>query len=199
MKRIVAILLLLICLCGCAPRRHYCSNSINNKITEEKSTEEILEYFKKERYKAFIKKHAKYLHTVKTDEILDNIYKYGKDDYDREIMLAMFAKESKFYERADSFLGARYGRGIGQVSEIGLKDYNEKNNTEYKPSDLYDIDINIKIAYWIFHHNELYGVVGRTEKIIAYNRGAEKVKRERDNPNLVYYYGVMELYNEIKS
>lgn len=56
--------------------------------------------------------------------------------------------ESGNNPRAISFLGEEYGRGLYQISEIVLKEYNKFNNTNYDGYRLFDTNINTKIANW---------------------------------------------------
>ena len=113
------------------------------------------------------------------------------------IMLCIYKKESDFTKNADSYKGAIYGRGVGQVSEIGLTDYNWKNGTNYKPEDLYDIRINVIVSCWIYEHNEAYGVYGTNKKIIAYNEGHGPAKRKSESSYLNKVNQNMVLFEEI--
>lgn len=47
-----------------------------------------------------------------------------------------------------SYLGCQYGRGLYQISEIVLKEYNQFRKTDYKPDDLFNPAVNTKIACW---------------------------------------------------
>lgn len=91
---------------------------------------------------------------------------------DTNIILAIIFVESHYNEKAESFLGAIHGRGLMQVSEIGLKDYNRVNKTNYVPKDLYNPEINIKVGTWIFYYNLYYGVDNNyADMLSAYNTG----------------------------
>ena len=58
------------------------------------------------------------------------------------------AIESSGNAKAVSFLGAKYGRGAYQVSEICLQDYNECTNSSVKPDELFDEKICYTISRW---------------------------------------------------
>lgn len=103
------------------------------------------------------------------------------------MMLALMATESDFYYKADSCLGAKYGRGIMQVSERALQDYNKWNGTKYKPNDLYNLEINLRVGFWVFNHNRKYGIPKNDLKksLSAYNLGAGNVRRGKIAHNYV--------------
>jgi hypothetical protein len=113
------------------------------------------------------------------------------------IMLAIYKQESKFKMYANSYCGAEFGRGVGQVSEIGLTDYNWKNGTDYKPEDLYDIRINVIVSCWIYEYNEKYGVYGTNKKIIAYNEGHVYAKKKSKSAYLDKVNDNMLLFEEM--
>ena len=106
---------------------------------------------------------------------------------DLTIMLGLMATESNFYYRADSCIGAKYGRGIMQVSEKALQDYNKWNGTKYKPNDLYNLEINLRVGFWVFNHNEKYGIPKNDLKksLSAYNLGAGNVRSGKIAHNYV--------------
>lgn len=56
--------------------------------------------------------------------------------------------ESAGNSKAISYKGAKYGRGLCQISEIMLKDYNDYHSIKYTVDDLFDSEINKKIAVW---------------------------------------------------
>lgn len=63
---------------------------------------------------------------------------------------ALSLVESSGNPRATSFLGASYGRGLYQVSEIALKDYLQYHKNEViHPDDLYNPIICEKVAKWL--------------------------------------------------
>jgi soluble lytic murein transglycosylase-like protein len=59
--------------------------------------------------------------------------------------------ESSGNPNAVSFRGAKYGRGIYQVSEICLKEYNSFNRTDIKPDKLFNPETCYMVAYWYLH------------------------------------------------
>ncbi len=91
--------------------------------------------------------------------------------------------ESSGNPNAISFRGAKYGRGAYQISEICLKEFNQFNNTNYKPTDLFDYDLNKTIANWYINkripqmlkHFELEDTV--KNRLWAYNAGVGRVRQ----------------------
>lgn len=105
---------------------------------------------------------------------------------DINIILAIIFVESHYNEKAESFLGAVHGRGLMQVSEIGLKDYNRVNKTGYVPKDLYNPEINIKVGTWIFYYNIHYGVDNNyADMLSAYNTGIGSWRKNIFNSDYV--------------
>jgi len=113
----------------------------------------------------------------------------------------IIAIESGGRTHVDSFRGAKFGRGLCQVSEICLREYNDFNGTNYSPQDLYKPDINKAIASWylevripqLLRH---YGKAVSLENILwAYNGGIGRVvkgqmARETENYIAKYKRGV---------
>jgi soluble lytic murein transglycosylase-like protein len=98
-----------------------------------------------------------------------------------EAFLVLGAVESDFIKNAVSKSGAKYGRGIWQVSEIALADYNRIHKTSYRAQDLFDIKINAEIAAWVFVHNINYGVTNKySDLYIAYNIGCGEWKLQAE-------------------
>lgn len=95
--------------------------------------------------------------------------------FDSEFILSLIGVESKFNPTADSYLGARYGRGLMQVSEIALEEYNNWHSPEQWISIdmLYIPSINIKVGCWILAHNRDHYKVPPTgiDTCSAYNLG----------------------------
>jgi len=86
--------------------------------------------------------------------------------------------ESSNNPRAVSYKGAKYGRGLYQVSEKVLKEWNDFHPHEkYTPEDLFDPEINRKIATWYLYVRipymlRRYKVPDTVEhRLIAYNWG----------------------------
>jgi hypothetical protein len=103
-----------------------------------------------------------------------------------DIFMCMGREESNFKKFADSFLGPESGRGVWQVSEAVLEDFNNKYawrfNKFYTPNDLYDIKINAEVATWAYRRNFLYGNIPSNEYdegVVAYNVGADYFKNNR--------------------
>lgn len=151
----------------------------------------------------------------------DNITKIIKSEisnYDwleYEFYISLCAQESKFKKihmvdnvifcEIDSFLGAKYGRGISQISEIALLEYNNKNNTNYTNDDLYNIAVNIKISMWLlnkYHHgydyNGNYFERSVEHTSLIYNNGYVVIRgseKEKSKCNFKYYSDIMNIYN----
>lgn len=105
---------------------------------------------------------------------------------DVNMILAIIFVESHYNEKAESFLGSKYGRGLMQVSEIGLRDYNRIHKTNYAPKDLYNPETNIKVGTWIFYYNIHYGVSENyTDMLSAYNTGIGSWKKNIFNHDYV--------------
>lgn len=78
--------------------------------------------------------------------------------------------ESSNNPNAVSFRGAKYGRGLYQISEVCLKHYNTSNKADIRPVELFNPSINGKVANWYFEW--LRGLnLSDYEAIIAYNWG----------------------------
>jgi len=89
--------------------------------------------------------------------------------------------ESSGNPNAISFRGAKYGRGAYQISEICLKEYNQFNNTNYQPEDLFNYELNKKIAKWylniripqMLRHFEIKDTI--ENRLWVYNAGIGRV------------------------
>lgn len=90
---------------------------------------------------------------------------------------ALSIVESSQNPKAVSFLGAKYGRGLFQVSEIALKDFNEYNGLSVAPSELFDASVNEMVAVWLieFRIPQILRRLGRrvtlSSVLSAYNKG----------------------------
>jgi soluble lytic murein transglycosylase-like protein len=87
--------------------------------------------------------------------------------------------ESGGNPKARSWCGAR---GLMQVGEMALDDFNAANGTDYKPDDLYIPDINVAVGVWYFAQIDkwLYqsGMKQNNfNRIIAYNWGIGNLRR----------------------
>src|SRR5574344_1077117 len=94
------------------------------------------------------------------------------------IILALVDSETEFISSADSFIGASAGRGLTQISEIALCEYNRYHSKKYTNKDLYNIDINLEIGCWmLLQVKEVYPTVLVMENLnlnktyIEYNVG----------------------------
>lgn len=148
-----------------------------------------------------------------TNIIKDEIINYDWIEY--EFYLSLCGQESRFKKislidndlicNTDSFLGAKYGRGISQVSEIALEEYNNKNHTDYVPTDLYNVKINVKISMWLlnkYHHgydyNGNYFERSVEKTSLIYNNGYVVIRgteKQKSKCNYEYYSDIMNLYN----
>ena len=149
-------------------------------IQEINTQEEYSQILEEESFenRKLMESFVKRFHNLSKQEIkilLDTLENNAKEPI---IMLSIYSVESKFDKEANSYLGAKYGRGIGQVSEIALADYNRVNKTEYTPDDLYDIATNVIVSCWVYDYNENYGIYGTEKKIIAYNEGHVYAKKK---------------------
>ena len=141
----------------------------------------------REKQEKFVKKYGN-LTDYEIQILLDTLNENAKNP---TVMLCMYKQESDFTKDANSYKGAKSGRGVG------LTDYNWKNGTNYKPEDLYDIRINVIVSCWIYEYNEEYGVYGLNKKIIAYNEGHGPAKNKSESSYLDKVTYNMVLYEEI--
>lgn len=123
------------------------------------------------------------LHNFEIEKIKNCVEKYTDSLEQYFTMIGLYCVESHFNPKADSYMGAKYGRGLGQVSEIALEEYNRKNNTDYKPTDLYDIETNIKISCWLISFYENHYGFTKDESIMAYNMGCGNIRKGNYNYN----------------
>jgi len=100
---------------------------------------------------------------------------------------ALSAIESSNNPNAVSFLGAKYGRGLYQVSEIALQDYLIfHKNERITPQDLFNSAINERIASWLLYKRipqvlrHIKRPVTLETVLSAYNKGY--------SPNLAHNY-----------
>jgi soluble lytic murein transglycosylase-like protein len=135
--------------------------------------------------------------------LVSEIYKQSyKTGLPVNVIVTLIEAESDFSYRANSNLGAEYGRGLMQVSENGLIDYNLWNGTKYKPKDLYNISINLEVGCWCFLQNEYYITKSKAHTLcydhlyVAYNVGAQKFKNHKHE--YINNYGKGKDYNALK-
>ncbi len=74
-------------------------------------------------------------------------------------------------------------RGLYQITPICLKDFNEVNGTSYKVDELFDPQINARVAYWYMNNRipslfKAFGVMDTVDhRLWAYNAGVGALKR----------------------
>jgi hypothetical protein len=107
------------------------------------------------------------------DKIVANIELY-KHVIDKQYLITLISIESQFNPNAKSYTGEWNGAGLCQVSQPGLDDYNRVHGTNYQRQDLYNVDINIMIAVWIYDYNKrVYtNASDHRELYVAYNIGS---------------------------
>ena len=154
----------------------------NNKITDE----DIKELVKtQEDISSFIE-YATSWGYCSNKEALDIYYatkKYCNGNKSKmSVIFGLMAQESNFKVRADSFLNKRTGkvngRGLCQLSEYAVADYNKYNGTDkVTVNDLYDIDTNVKLAVWYLDLlRDGYGFTNMFDILQAYNQGARNYR-----------------------
>jgi soluble lytic murein transglycosylase-like protein len=85
------------------------------------------------------------------EEIAKNVLiQYQKTGIEPYVIYAIIETESDFTKEAKSFLGAPSGRGLMQVSEVALKEYNNWHRKKYVKKDLYNISINLEVGCWYY-------------------------------------------------
>ena len=101
-----------------------------------------------------------------------------------EIDLKAIAQiESNNNPQAVSYTGAKYGRGLYQISEICLKDYNQQNNAKLAPTSLFDPETNEEVAKWYLTQRipfifANWGIPVTTINVLwAYNAGVGRVRQ----------------------
>lgn len=103
--------------------------------------------------------------------------------------------ESSNNPKAVSYKGAKYGRGLLQISEVALQDYNAANSSEVAPEQLYNPEVNLRVGKWYFGQIRRYlshfSIKPTLEHIlIAYNFGIGNLRK--------YLKGEVELPEETK-
>lgn len=146
------------------------NNSFNN-IVESK---EIIPVTYVEKDNFTIKKAAEYVKTENAERISQVAFQM-KEKYDLPlyIIFAIIDTESEFHRNINSRIGKKYGRGLMQVSEICLQDFNDKSGERKRSKDdLYYIGVNMNIGCWYF--SRLYNlkmINSYDEAYVAYNVG----------------------------
>ena len=102
--------------------------------------------------------------------------------------------ESDGDQQAISCSGAKYGRGLYQISEVMLKDYNYYNKCNIKPYELFNVEINTNVCHWaiecripqLLRH---YDCTVSDESILhAYNIGCKAYSRGERNYKYINRY-----------
>jgi len=100
-----------------------------------------------------------------------------------EVDMSIIAQiESSSNPMAISYKGAKYGRGLCQISEVCLKEYNEYTFCpDYTVEELFIAKVNLKIADWYMNKRipsmlRYYGVEDTVDnRLWAYNAGIGRV------------------------
>jgi len=90
--------------------------------------------------------------------------------------------ESSGNPNAVSFRGAKYGRGLYQVSEVALADFNRAHSSQVAPESLFDPEVGYRVAFWyisqIKRYLRHYGHEVTTNNILwAYSAGIGRVNQ----------------------
>lgn len=154
---------------------------ILSEIAQIKRIDDLNKEEEEKQIKLF-KKACSITEEIYTKEIALNVFKQNQETgLPIPLIYAIIATESDLHKEANSKAGAKFGRGLMQVSEIGLTDYNWKHGTTYTSSDLYNISINLEIGCWIYLQNENYIHSSNfTYLYVAYNIGAKKYNRYKE-------------------
>ncbi len=100
-----------------------------------------------------------------------------------DVDLSIIAQiESSGNPNAVSFRGAKHGRGLYQISEVALADYNASQSHRIAPNLLFDPEVGYRVASWyigqIKRYLRHYGLEVNTYNILwAYNAGIGRVKQ----------------------
>jgi soluble lytic murein transglycosylase-like protein len=88
---------------------------------------------------------------------------------------ALSKRESNMNPNAANPGGADAAKGILQVVGVLRNDYNRRNGTNYQPNDMFDPEINVKIAAWLLN-----------SIVTAYNKHpSPNMKTDWSNPEFV--------------
>lgn len=88
---------------------------------------------------------------------------------------ALAQRESGMNPKAANPGGADAAKGILQVVGVLRNDYNRRNGTSYTPEDMFDPEVNVKIAAWLLN-----------SIVTAYNKHPDKnMKTDWSNPEFV--------------
>lgn len=127
---------------------------------------------------------VKYAKTINAKRITEVAFEM-KEKYNLPlyVIFALIDTESEFYRTANSPLGKSSGRGLLQVSEICLKDFNNKSGQKVKTvNDLYYIYDNMNIGCWYFSRlYNLKSIYTYSQAYIAYNVGIGNYEKYKYN------------------
>lgn len=88
---------------------------------------------------------------------------------------ALAKRESNLNPNAANPGGADAAKGILQVVGVLRNDYNKRNGTNYTPEDMFNPEINVKIAAWLLN-----------SIVVAYGKHPDKnMKEDWSNPEFV--------------
>jgi hypothetical protein len=89
-----------------------------------------------------------------------------------DVVVTLFFTESEFNKNAVSPLGRTSGYGLGQVSAIGLKEFNMNNGKKYELDEMSNIDKNVEVSLFLYKRNMHYIKSSDFRELyVAYNIG----------------------------
>jgi hypothetical protein len=119
------------------------------------------------------------------NERIGNIIEKYRGDFDPSLIETFLYAESKIGEHVKY---DKYGAGIAQVSQVLVKDYNERNGTNYSHKDTFtNDDLNIKIAIWYLDFCRERYIANKGENpddidlYLMYNNGVRGYLRNMSN------------------
>lgn len=102
--------------------------------------------------------------------------------------------ESSLNPAAVSFLGEKYGRGLHQISEVALKDFNSFSKVKYSPNQLFNPAVNTEIANWLLSKRypqilKAYRLPLTEENLLTcFNMGCASIKKGKTATNYIKKY-----------
>ena len=115
--------------------------------------------------------------------VQENSSKYG---IEKSLIYAMIAQESMFNSNA---LSKKNAKGLMQITNVALKDYNEHCNMNYMENDLFETSINIKIGCWtLLKQKEYIHSDDISDCVISYNSGCTNFNLYKTKYRLEYKY-----------
>lgn len=85
---------------------------------------------------------------------------------------------------ADAYNRHSQARGLYQVTPVCLKDFNRLNKAHYRPKELFDPQVNARVAHWYMNKRipallRHFGHRDTVEhRLVAYNAGVRALKRK---------------------